>query len=83
MQVQRNFYKEFGRPVAKVFFMAVFTYQFVYFFWAKLEKDEIVKEKEGMFAIYFPTAPNSIPWHYFMSNMSCVGMASANLFMTR
>jgi len=47
-QYQRNFYKEFGRPVAKVFLMAIFTYQLVYFFWAALDIDASVREKEGL-----------------------------------
>ncbi|KAG6014816.1 hypothetical protein E4U54_004819 [Claviceps lovelessii] len=35
-----QFYKTFTRPVAKVLVLAVFTYQFVYWGWAKLEADE-------------------------------------------
>ena len=36
-----GFYKSFGRPIAKVFLGAVFTYQVVYWLWVKLETDEI------------------------------------------
>ncbi|PQE31978.1 Inner membrane assembly complex subunit 17 protein [Rutstroemia sp. NJR-2017a WRK4] len=41
----RNFYKTFTRPVAKVLLMATFTYQFVYWGWVKLEKDEMMEDK--------------------------------------
>ncbi|MCJ1460646.1 hypothetical protein MMC28_011028, partial [Mycoblastus sanguinarius] len=41
-----GFYKSFGRPVAKVFFGAVFTYQTVYWLWLKLETDEIRDRKK-------------------------------------
>ncbi|PVH78270.1 hypothetical protein DL98DRAFT_516935 [Cadophora sp. DSE1049] len=40
-----GFYKTFARPVAKVLLMATFTYQFVYWGWVFLEKDEIKKQK--------------------------------------
>ncbi|KAL2046048.1 hypothetical protein N7G274_001495 [Stereocaulon virgatum] len=36
-----GFYKSFGRPIAKVFLGAVFTYQVVYWTWVKLETEEI------------------------------------------
>jgi hypothetical protein len=42
---QRNFYKTFTRPVAKVLLMATFTYQLVYWGWVKLEKDEMMENK--------------------------------------
>ncbi|KAG5970575.1 hypothetical protein E4U55_001611 [Claviceps digitariae] len=35
-----QFYKTFTRPVAKVLVLAVFTYQFIYWGWSKLEADE-------------------------------------------
>ncbi|OAQ63502.1 hypothetical protein VFPPC_14664 [Pochonia chlamydosporia 170] len=35
-----QFYKTFTRPIAKVLVVAVFTYQFVYWGWVKLEADE-------------------------------------------
>jgi len=38
-------YKEFGRPFAKVFLMAVFTYQGLYYLWLRLEKDEEKRAK--------------------------------------
>ncbi|KAF2454977.1 hypothetical protein BDY21DRAFT_365973 [Lineolata rhizophorae] len=41
----RNFYKSFGRPVAKVFLGSMFTYQLLYWSWLKLEAVEIKKEK--------------------------------------
>ena len=44
-----GFYKSFGRPIAKVFLGAVFTYQFTYLAWMRLEKDEIKQQKRGMF----------------------------------
>ncbi|KZF26911.1 hypothetical protein L228DRAFT_258266 [Xylona heveae TC161] len=42
-----NFYKQFSRPIAKVFLPAVFTYQALYWLWVKLEKDEVKAEKEA------------------------------------
>jgi hypothetical protein len=42
-----GFYKSFGRPIAKVFLGAVFTYQVVYWTWVKLETDEIKEKKNG------------------------------------
>ncbi|KAM3076009.1 hypothetical protein ACMFMF_005353 [Clarireedia jacksonii] len=41
----RNFYKTFTRPVAKVLLMATFTYQFVYWGWTRLEKNEMMDMK--------------------------------------
>ncbi|MCJ1276764.1 hypothetical protein MMC21_004571 [Puttea exsequens] len=40
-----GFYKTHGRPLAKVFLGAVFTYQLAYYAWAKLETDEVVEGK--------------------------------------
>ncbi|KAI0120082.1 hypothetical protein GGR51DRAFT_554118 [Nemania sp. FL0031] len=45
----KTFYKTFGRPIAKVFLMAIFTYQLAYYFWVKMEQDEIRAEMEGAF----------------------------------
>ena len=42
-----GFYKSYGRPIAKVFLGAVFTYQAVYWLWVKLETDEIMARKKG------------------------------------
>jgi len=42
-----GFYKSFGRPTAKVFLGAVFTYQIVYYTWVKLETDEIKQTKRS------------------------------------
>ncbi|KAF2725674.1 hypothetical protein K431DRAFT_299997 [Polychaeton citri CBS 116435] len=42
----RDFYKTFGRPVAKNFLIAFCTYQFLYWGWLKLESMEMRKEKE-------------------------------------
>ncbi|KAI1214909.1 uncharacterized protein F4807DRAFT_455360 [Annulohypoxylon truncatum] len=39
-----QFYKTFGRPIAKVFLLAIFTYQLAYYFWVRLEHDEIKSE---------------------------------------
>ncbi|KAK0516800.1 hypothetical protein JMJ35_001403 [Cladonia borealis] len=41
-----GFYKSYGRPIAKVFLGAVFTYQAVYWLWVKLETDEIMARKK-------------------------------------
>ncbi|KAI5815832.1 hypothetical protein BZA77DRAFT_314402 [Pyronema omphalodes] len=40
-----SIYKDFGRPFIKVFLMAVFVYQTMYWGWMKMEKDELKKEK--------------------------------------
>ncbi|OBT54006.1 hypothetical protein VE04_06021 [Pseudogymnoascus sp. 24MN13] len=42
-----NFYKTFTRPIAKVLLLATFTYQLSYYFWVKLEKDEIKSERQN------------------------------------
>ncbi|CCX34095.1 Similar to hypothetical protein PAAG_04671 [Paracoccidioides brasiliensis Pb01]; acc. no. XP_002793141 [Pyronema omphalodes CBS 100304] len=42
-----NIYKDFGRPFIKVFLMAVFVYQTMYWGWMKMEKDELKQEKNG------------------------------------
>ncbi|KAI2623311.1 hypothetical protein GGR54DRAFT_638549 [Hypoxylon sp. NC1633] len=42
-----QFYKTFGRPIAKVFLLAIFTYQLAYYFWVRLEQDEIKSEMRG------------------------------------
>ncbi|TKA45404.1 hypothetical protein B0A55_13182 [Friedmanniomyces simplex] len=42
-----NFYKTFGRPLAKTFLIAVATYQLLYISWLKLESMEVKREKEG------------------------------------
>lgn len=41
-----NFYKVFGRPLAKTFLIAVATYQVLYWSWAKLESIEAKHETE-------------------------------------
>ncbi|KAG7007071.1 hypothetical protein G7Y79_00011g029690 [Physcia stellaris] len=40
-----GFYQSFGRPIAKVFLGAVFTYQVAYWVWVKLETDEMKEKK--------------------------------------
>ncbi|KAJ9142658.1 hypothetical protein NKR23_g7110 [Pleurostoma richardsiae] len=45
-----SFYKTFGRPIAKVSLMAIFTYQVAYWGWSKLETDEIRAEKTSEIA---------------------------------
>ncbi|KAI1342244.1 hypothetical protein F5Y15DRAFT_335582 [Xylariaceae sp. FL0016] len=35
-----QFYKTFGRPIAKTALMAILTYQLVYYLWTRLETDE-------------------------------------------
>lgn len=47
------FYKDFGRPIAKVFLMAFFTYQVTYWAWVKMEKEEAKVEKESMWSFFF------------------------------
>ncbi|KAI1169824.1 hypothetical protein F4777DRAFT_592427 [Nemania sp. FL0916] len=44
----RAFYKTFGRPIAKVFLMAIFVYQVAYFVWVKLEQDEMRAEAQAI-----------------------------------
>ncbi|KAI0873619.1 hypothetical protein GGS24DRAFT_501640 [Hypoxylon argillaceum] len=46
-QQHKTFYKTFGRPIAKAFLIAVFTYQLAYYFWVKLEQDEMRAEMEA------------------------------------
>ncbi|KAF2480791.1 hypothetical protein BDY17DRAFT_312617 [Neohortaea acidophila] len=41
-----NFYKTFGRPIAKNFLIALCTYQLLYLSWLKLESLEVKKSKE-------------------------------------
>lgn len=47
-ELQSQFYKTFTRPIAKVLVVAVFTYQFVYWGWVKLEADEHQQNTDGM-----------------------------------
>jgi hypothetical protein len=47
---QREFYKSFTRPVAKVLLLAVFTYQFAYWSWIKMEADEVRSERDATIA---------------------------------
>ncbi|KAI1647246.1 uncharacterized protein F4817DRAFT_365385 [Daldinia loculata] len=48
---QAQFYKTFGRPIAKVLLVAVFTYQVAYYFWVRLEQDETRAEMRGTRAL--------------------------------
>jgi hypothetical protein len=41
------FYKTFGRPVFKVFLMAMFTYQMLYLAWVRLEHGEEREQRQG------------------------------------
>jgi len=43
-----GFYRSFGRPIAKVFLGAIFTYQVTYWLWTKLEMDEIKRDKTAV-----------------------------------
>ncbi|KAI9674668.1 MAG: hypothetical protein M1817_001571 [Caeruleum heppii] len=43
---QISFYSSFGRPIAKVFLGALFTYQALYWLWVKLETEEVKREKQ-------------------------------------
>ena len=45
-QNHRNFYKVFGRPIARNFLIAVATYQVLYFSWLKLQSMETIKDGE-------------------------------------
>ncbi|PKS10723.1 hypothetical protein jhhlp_002480 [Lomentospora prolificans] len=38
--IHGNFYKTFGRPIAKVVLLSILTYQIIYLVWIKLEADE-------------------------------------------
>lgn len=40
-----NFYKQFGRPVAKNFLIGMLTFQVLYWSWLKLESIEVKQEK--------------------------------------
>ncbi|KAI4868331.1 hypothetical protein F4820DRAFT_445237 [Hypoxylon rubiginosum] len=40
----------FGRPIAKVFLLAIFTYQLSYYFWVRAEQDEIRSEMRATIA---------------------------------
>ncbi|KAL5604061.1 hypothetical protein BROUX41_002050 [Berkeleyomyces rouxiae] len=42
-----DFYKTFGRPIAKVLLVAMFTYQLLYLGWTKLEHDDIKSTRNG------------------------------------
>ncbi|KAI1429432.1 hypothetical protein F5Y12DRAFT_709915 [Xylaria sp. FL1777] len=59
----KTFYKTFGRPIAKVFLMAIFTYQLAYYFWVRLEQDEMRAEMQGAsspaFLFYFLSPPSN------------------------
>ncbi|OTA79613.1 hypothetical protein M434DRAFT_402038 [Hypoxylon sp. CO27-5] len=48
--INKQFYKTFGRPIAKVFLLAIFTYQVAYYFWVRLEQDEIKSEMRATIA---------------------------------
>ncbi|KAF7551550.1 hypothetical protein G7046_g7700 [Stylonectria norvegica] len=48
--VTAQFYKQFTRPIAKVGLLAVFTYQFLYWGWLRLETDEIRAERDATIA---------------------------------
>jgi hypothetical protein len=41
------FYKTFGRPVFKVFLMAMFTYQMLYLAWVRLEHGEEREQRQA------------------------------------
>ncbi|KAI2608378.1 uncharacterized protein GGS25DRAFT_273348 [Hypoxylon fragiforme] len=48
--INGQFYKTFGRPIAKVLLVAVFTYQVAYYLWVKLEYNEIKSEMRATIA---------------------------------
>ncbi|PHH70871.1 hypothetical protein CDD82_6872 [Ophiocordyceps australis] len=45
-----HFYKTFSRPIAKTLLLAVFTYQVIYWGWAKLEAKETRAETDAAIA---------------------------------
>ncbi|OQO08969.1 hypothetical protein B0A48_05859 [Cryoendolithus antarcticus] len=45
--IQRDFYKNNGRPIFKSFLIAVATYEVIYWSWLKLESLETVQETNG------------------------------------
>ncbi len=49
---QVGFYKSFGRPIAKVFLGAMFTYQITYLVWHRLEIEETKAYKTGIVPTY-------------------------------
>ncbi|KAI2643672.1 hypothetical protein GGS21DRAFT_486196 [Xylaria nigripes] len=57
----KTFYKTFGRPIAKVFLLAIFTYQLVYYFWVRLEHAEIHAEMQGAAFPFLPPLPPPKP----------------------
>lgn len=66
-----GFYKSFGRPIAKVFLGAMFTYQMTYLLWLKLETQEVKASKTGdLVLLLFTLAtteslkPNRMHWSY-------------------
>lgn len=44
---QVKFYKNLGRPIAKVFLGSVFVYQGIYWLWLKMETEEIKAKKHS------------------------------------
>ena len=48
--LHRNFYRQFGRPVAKNFLIALAVYQALYWSWLKLESVEVRQEKAAEIA---------------------------------
>ncbi|TGJ86191.1 hypothetical protein E0Z10_g2593 [Xylaria hypoxylon] len=66
-QQHKTFYKTFGRPIAKVFLAAIFTYQLAYFFWVRLEQEETRAEMEGVF-YNFLSFPGTSPGQSQLNN---------------
>lgn len=48
---QVGFYRSFGRPIAKVFLGAMFTYQMTYLLWLKLETEETKADQNGTYRL--------------------------------
>ncbi|KAI6090881.1 hypothetical protein F4821DRAFT_12044 [Hypoxylon rubiginosum] len=48
--LNNTFFKTFGRPIAKVFLLAIFTYQVSYYFWVRAEQDETRSEMRATIA---------------------------------
>ncbi|KAI2473726.1 hypothetical protein F4781DRAFT_378575 [Annulohypoxylon bovei var. microspora] len=53
-----QFFKTFGRPIAKVFLLAILTYQLAYYSWVRLEHFDIKSNMQG-------TCPRLPPVHIY------------------
>lgn len=65
---QSRFYKTFTRPIAKTLVIAVFTYQFFYWGWVKLETDEHQQKTDGTNPAEIPPPGIVTRWTYVNKN---------------